>query len=62
MSLISLDKDGEMFGEPELLLQPVTKPISQDQLNVELTGIYAGLVLVEAECIGVDFSPYCFLT
>ena len=40
--------------EPELLLQPETRPISLDQLVVEVKGIYAGLVMVEAKCIDID--------
>ena len=37
-----------------MLRQPETKPISHDQLVVEVKGIYAGLVMVEAKCIEVD--------
>jgi hypothetical protein len=48
------EDDTESLEEPELLLQPETKPISQSQLIVEVRGIYAGLVLVEAKCIDVD--------
>lgn len=40
--------------EPELLFQPATRPISQEQLVAEVKGIYAGLVMVEAKCIDVD--------
>ena len=40
--------------EPEILLQPETRPISHEQLVVEVKGIYAGLVMVEAKCIDVD--------
>ena len=40
--------------EPEILLQPETRPISHEQLLVEVKGIYAGLVMVEAKCIDVD--------
>lgn len=40
--------------EPELLLQPETRPISHEQLVVEVKGIYAGLVMVEAKCIDID--------
>ena len=32
---------------PTLLLQPVTKSISQEQLRNELRNIYSGLVMVE---------------
>ena len=37
-----------------MLLQPETKPISHDQLVVEVKGIYAGLVMIEAKCYEVD--------
>ncbi|KPM35382.1 hypothetical protein AK830_g11185 [Neonectria ditissima] len=43
--------------EPEpttMMLQPETRPISQDQLVAEVKGIYAGLVMVETKCIEVD--------
>jgi len=46
---------GEDFEvEPEMLLQPETRPISHEQLVVEVKGIYAGLVMVEAKCIDID--------
>jgi len=48
------DSDNSMEADPELLLQPETRPISHDQLVVEVKGIYAGLVMVEAKCIDVD--------
>ena len=41
-------------AEPEMLLQPETRPISHEQLVVEVKGIYAGLVMVEAKCIDID--------
>lgn len=37
-----------------LILQPETRPISQEQLVAEVKGIYAGLVMVESKCIEVD--------
>jgi hypothetical protein len=41
--------------EPHNILpQPETRPISQEQLVAEVKGIYAGLVMVEAKCIEVD--------
>ena len=40
--------------EPEMLLQPETRPISHEQLVIEVKGIYAGLVMVEAKCIDID--------
>ena len=36
------------------LMQPDSSPVSQDQLAAEVRGIYAVLVMVEAECIDVD--------
>ena len=41
-------------SDTSMLRQPETKPISHDQLVVEVKGIYAGLVKVEAKCIEVD--------
>ncbi|KAF4971241.1 hypothetical protein FSARC_1863 [Fusarium sarcochroum] len=38
----------------EMMRQPETRPISQDQLVAEVKGIYAGLVMVETKCIEVD--------
>ncbi|KAF5025707.1 hypothetical protein F66182_2212 [Fusarium sp. NRRL 66182] len=38
----------------KMVLQPETRPISQDQLVAEVKGIYAGLVMVETKCIEVD--------
>lgn len=40
--------------EPELLLQPETRPISHEQLVTEVKAIYSGLVLVETKCIDID--------
>ena len=40
-------------GDPEMLLQPETRPISHEQLVTEVKGIYAGLVMVEAKCIDI---------
>ncbi len=48
----NFEKDSE--EEPEMLLQPETRPISYEQLVVETKGIYAGLAIVEAKCIDVD--------
>ena len=45
---------GSPEAEPEMLLQPETRPISHEQLVVEVKGIYAGLVMVEAKCIDID--------
>ena len=38
----------------EMLLQPETRPISHNQLLIEVKGIYAGSVMVEAKCIDID--------
>ncbi|KAI5924462.1 hypothetical protein F4810DRAFT_719057 [Camillea tinctor] len=38
----------------EMMKQPETRPISQEQLVAEVKGIYAGLVMVESKCIEVD--------
>ncbi|KAK3304920.1 uncharacterized protein B0T15DRAFT_559038 [Chaetomium strumarium] len=40
--------------DPELIKQPETRPISQEQLVAEVKGIYTGLVMVENKCIEVD--------
>lgn len=50
------DHKQELQEDVELsfVLQPETRPISHDQLVVEVKGIYAGLVMVEAKCIEVD--------
>lgn len=40
--------------EPKMIRQPETRPISHEQLVVEVKGIYQGLVMVEAKCIEVD--------
>ncbi|KAH9832696.1 Est1 DNA/RNA binding domain [Teratosphaeria destructans] len=37
-----------------MMLQPDSSPISQEQLSIEIQGIYAGLVNVEARCINID--------
>lgn len=39
---------------PGLLLQPDSRPISQEQLTSEVKSIYAGLTMVETKCIHVD--------
>ncbi|KAF2434490.1 hypothetical protein EJ08DRAFT_646457 [Tothia fuscella] len=37
---------------PEMLMQPDSRPISQEQLSAEVKSIYAGLVMVSA--LGLD--------
>ena len=69
-----MEEDLIQDAEPEMLLQPETRPISHEQLVVEakgmsdvqrfsswvlqiliqIQGIYAGLVMVEAKCIDID--------
>ncbi|KAK0371313.1 hypothetical protein CLIM01_11336 [Colletotrichum limetticola] len=39
---------------PEQLLIGQTRPISQEQLVAEVKGIYAGLDMIESQCIEVD--------
>ena len=51
----SLDRPSENSEvEPGMLLHPYTRSISHEQLVVEVKGIYAGLVMVEAKCIEID--------
>ena len=47
----------KLGSEVNMLRQPETRPISHDQLVVEVQGIYAGLVMVEARCIEIDERP-----
>ena len=39
---------------PDMLLQPDSRPISQEQLAAEVKSIYSGLTMVESKCIHVD--------
>src|SRR5262249_37847538 len=39
-----------LYDDTTILLQPETRPISQEQLANEAKGIYAGLVTVEKKC------------
>jgi hypothetical protein len=39
---------------PDMLLQPDSRAISQEQLAAEVKSIYAGLTMVESKCIHVD--------
>jgi hypothetical protein len=50
--LIELPRYDERY--PNLLLQPDSRPISQEQLASEVKSIYAGLTMVETKCIHVD--------
>ncbi|PVH67527.1 hypothetical protein DL98DRAFT_507629 [Cadophora sp. DSE1049] len=38
----------------DLIMQPETRPISQEQLIAEVKGIYESLMIAEAKCIEVD--------
>jgi hypothetical protein len=50
-------------NESAILLQPETRPITQEQLVNEVKGIYAGLVMVERKCVEVYLSdPPIFRT
>lgn len=48
------DEDEDIDMDPVALLQPGTRPISHDQLVVEVKAIYTGLVMVESKCMDVD--------
>ena len=50
----ALDPMPNLEPEPTMIPQPGMCPISHEQLVVEVKGIYAGLVMVEAKCIEVD--------
>jgi hypothetical protein len=50
--LIEIQKYDQRY--PGLLLQPDSRPISQEQLASEVKSIYAGLTMVETKCIHVD--------
>jgi len=45
---------GTADASSDLIKQPETRPISEEQLVIEVKGIYAGLVMVESKCIEVD--------
>ncbi|KAF3482378.1 uncharacterized protein GIQ15_05137 [Arthroderma uncinatum] len=40
----------------DLVLQPETRQITEDQLIVEVQGIYSGLVMVEKKCVEIDMQ------
>lgn len=50
----SANREGDNNDDVDIILQPQTRPISQEQLVAEVKGIYAGLVMVEAKCMEVD--------
>ena len=43
-----------MIESFNIMLQPETRPISQEKLVAEVKSIYAGLLMVEGKCIKVD--------
>ncbi|KAK5425562.1 hypothetical protein LTR34_010986 [Exophiala xenobiotica] len=46
-------QDGLLEKDFTMLLQPETRPISQEQLVNEVKGIYAGLVMVKKKCVEI---------
>ncbi|KAK5193064.1 hypothetical protein LTR47_009493 [Exophiala xenobiotica] len=50
---VARTQDGPLEEESKMLLQPETRPISQEQLVNEVKGIYAGLVMVEKKCVEI---------
>lgn len=46
-------EDDIPYEDTKMLLQPETRPISQEQLVNEVKGIYAGLVMVEKKCVEI---------
>lgn len=50
------EAESSLDFEPEILLQPETGPISNEQLVAEVKGIYTGLVMGEAKCIEVGMQ------
>jgi hypothetical protein len=53
-SMVQSGQQPTVLENYDIILQPETRPISQEQLVAEVKGIYAGLVMVEAKCIEVD--------
>ncbi|KAG0648643.1 esl2 [Hyphodiscus hymeniophilus] len=53
-SIIQADLTSQKEESYDIVMQPETRTISQEQLVAEVKGIYAGLVMVEAKCIEVD--------
>ncbi|KAF4959133.1 hypothetical protein FGADI_1873 [Fusarium gaditjirri] len=45
-------------SESKMMVQPETRPISQEQLVAEVRGIYAGLAMVETKCFEVDNAQF----
>jgi hypothetical protein len=55
-SNVAPHSNNDDYIEPagKILLQPETRPITQDQLVNEVKGIYASLVMVEKKCVEID--------
>jgi hypothetical protein len=53
---ISMPTEGQEYDDryPGLLLQPDSRPISQEQLASEVKSMYDGLIMLETKCIEVD--------
>lgn len=47
--------------DPEILLQPETRPIPHDQLIVEVKDIYVDLMMLKAKCIDVNEKQYIII-
>ena len=52
--LLDAELPKRLEAASDRILHPNTQPISHEQLVVEVKGIYAGLVMVEAKCINID--------
>ncbi|KJZ75205.1 hypothetical protein HIM_05399 [Hirsutella minnesotensis 3608] len=52
----SRSMSSDSVSPADMIRQPTTKPISQEQLMVEVKNIYGGLVLMEQKCIEYDSS------
>ncbi|PNY24198.1 SMG-like protein 1, partial [Tolypocladium capitatum] len=52
----ALPSPSESSWVSDMIRQPETRPISQEQLVAEVKGIYAGLVMIESKCIEYDSS------
>ena len=53
------DEDDEYEEEPntDLIRQPASRPISQQQLATEVKAIYSGLSMIEQKCVNIINSP-----
>jgi hypothetical protein len=48
------EKSEKLEVELKMLLQSETRPISHEQLIIEMKNIYIELVMIEAKCIDID--------